>query len=328
VLGGARNEQATSVVLDDELRLYVAGLTASSNFPATSSMLPRSPESIDVFVAHVSAGGGIGWVTTFGGDSNEDLGGIGVDSSGAVYAAGTTEPDPGFGLIGFPTTPGSVQPMVGGGWDAFVVKLAPDGSRFLYSTFLGGTRTDRANALAVDRSGVATVAGWTSSEGSVLGRPPIDFPTTPDALMRVPNGEDAFVTKLDPTGRELIYSTLLGGASESSTTPYDVTVDGSGRTWVTGWTWANDFPLTADAIQPRYTGLGDGFVTALAPDGSRISYSTYYGGSSNDVANAIAVGNDAVLTVGESASPDVPWTLRGSGNAGWAAFVLRLPTPP
>jgi hypothetical protein len=316
VVGGGKAEAATSVVLDGESRPVVAGLTSSPDFPTTSSALPRSPETQDLFVARMSAGGGIGWATTFGGDPNEDIGGIGVDSSGAVYVAGTTDTEPGLRSIGFPTTLGSFQPTGGGGWDAFVVKLAPDGSRFLYSTFLGGTNTDRANALTVDRGGVATLTGWTSS----------DFPTTPDAIKRGPNGTDAYVAKLNPSGSRLVYSTLLGRAT-GSTVAYDVTVDGSGRTWVAGDTWAADFPITAGAIQPRPSPLGDAFVTALSPDGSRISYSTYYGGSWNDVADAIAVSSDSVLAVGATASPELPWTLRGSSQPGWAGFVLRLPTP-
>lgn len=327
VLGGARNEAATNVVLDRESRPVVAGLTASADFPTTSSALPRSPEGIDVFVARMSAGGGIGWATTFGGDANDDLGGIGVDSSGDVYVAGTTDTESYPRTLGFPTTPGSFQPAGSGGWDAFVVKLAPDGSRFLYSTFLGGSSTDRANAITVDQAGVATLTGWTTSDGTGVNRTPVDFPTTPDAIMRVENGTDAYVTKLDPSGSRLVYSTLIGSPTRGSAVGYDVTVDGSGRTWVVGDTWRTDFPVTPDAIQLQASPLGSAFVTALSPDGSHISYSTYYGGSSNDVADAIAVDDGSVLAVGATASPEIPWTLRGSGFRGWAGFILRFPAP-
>ena len=172
---------------------------------------------------------------------------------------------------------------------AFVTKINAAGTALLYSTFLGGYEfTDVINGLAVDMAGNAYVAGFAGSR---------DFPTTPGALQTSFNGPgqmgnffsgDGFVTKLNPTGTALLYSTFLGGAGGDLAN--GVAVDQAGNAYVTGNTGSSNFPISPDAPQRSITGFsGSGFVTKLNPAGSAVVWSTFAGRSTRDSCEAIAV---------------------------------------
>ena len=127
---------------------------------------------------------------------------IAVDAGGNAYAMGFTS------STDFPTTAGAFDTTANGAFDVFVTKLNPAGSALLYSTYLGGAGFDSGGGLTVDAAGNAYVAGGTGST---------DFPTTPGAFNTVPDGSDAFVTKLNPAGSALAYSAVFGGtASEGA----------------------------------------------------------------------------------------------------------------
>src|SRR2546428_57943 len=148
-----------------------------------------------------------------------------------------------------------------------------------YSTFLGGSNDDRGFGIAVDAAGNAYVTGGTGS---------INFPTTPGAFQTTSGGGDAFVTKLDPTGAALVYSTYLGGSSGDFAN--GIAVDATGSAYVTGTTVSADFPTTPGAAQTTFGGgLVDAFVTKLNPTGSALVYSTYLGGGGSDQGFGIAV---------------------------------------
>ncbi|HYX21093.1 MAG TPA: SBBP repeat-containing protein [Thermoanaerobaculia bacterium] len=146
-----------------------------------------------------------------------------------------------------------------------------------YSTYLGGTGFDQAQAIALDGAGNAYVTGFTSSE---------DFPlVNPYQTVRGP-GQAVFVSKLDASGTVLIYSTFLGGNDNNA--GLGIAVDAAGEAVVVGQTSASDFP-TVNAVQPTYGGVQDAFVTKLSADGASLVYSTYLGGAGGDGANAVAV---------------------------------------
>jgi hypothetical protein len=184
--------------------------------------------------------------STYLGGSSDDAGvGIAVDAAGSAYVTGDTL------SADFPTTPGAFD--TSGIFDAFVTKLAPDGSSLVYSTYLGGSGVDVGLATAVDASGSAYLTGFTGSA---------DFPTTPDALdTSLDGGSDAFVTKLAPTGSSLAYSTYLGGSNGDS--GFGIDVDSSNSAYVTGIASA-DFPTTPSAFDTSLGGASDAFVTKLA----------------------------------------------------------------
>jgi hypothetical protein len=213
----------------------------------------------------------ISYSTYLGGSADEFPIWTDIDSSGNFYITGITfSPD-------FPTTPGVVQDQYGGRGDAFVTKLDPTGSSLVFSTYLGSRGFDVAIGLDVNSSGEVVVTGGTSSPR---------FPTTPGSFKRTYSGgrEDAFVTKLDPTGSSLRFSTLLGGAGIDE--GFIAFFDAAGNVFVEGDTGSKKFPTTSEAFQPSYGGGdSDGFVTKLNPAGAALVYSTYLGGSDVDGAH-------------------------------------------
>jgi hypothetical protein len=243
----------------------------------------------------------LGYSTYLGGNGTDSGNGIAVDSSGNAYITGSTE------STNFPTTPGAFQTTCNGGsncttdGDAFVTKLNPAGSALVYSTFLGGSNTDVGLGIAVDSSGNAYVTGSTASA---------DFPVTSSAFQTTPGG--IFVTKLNPLGSALVYSTYLG-ANSNTDTGQGIAVDGSGNAYVTGGA-GSGFPTTSGTFQTTcgggvYCYYGDAFVTKFNASGSALVYSTYLGGSFADIGHGIAVDSsgDAYVT-GRTGSHDFPVT--------------------
>src|SRR5205823_1402450 len=135
-----------------------------------------------------------------------------IDGPGNAYVTGETN------STDFPTTPGAVQPTNAGGFDAYVAKLNPTGSRLLYATYLGGSTDDLGNGIAVDGLRNAYITGQTTST---------DFPTSSGAVQPTKaGGTDAFVTRLNAAGNRLLYSTYLGGSLDEF--GFDIAVDNSG----------------------------------------------------------------------------------------------------
>jgi hypothetical protein len=269
----------------------------------------------------------LGYSTYLGGSGVDRGNGIAVDGSGNAYITGSTE------STDFPTTPGTFQTTCNGGsncatdGDAFVTKLNPSGSALVYSTFLGGSKTDAGRGIAVDSSGNAYVTGSTASA---------DFPVTSGAFQTTPGG--IFVTKLNSSGSALVYSTYLGGNSNTDT-GQGIAVDGSGNAYVTGAA-GSGFPTTSGALQTTCGGGSlcyyvDAFVTKFNASGSALVYSTYLGGSYADIGNGIALDRSGnAYVTGSTASPDFPITpgaFQTSCNnkypnciAEGAAFVTEL----
>ena len=171
----------------------------------------------------------------------------------------------------------------------------------VYSSYLGGSGDDEVLAIATDGAGNAYVAGPTTSSA---------FPTTAGAFQPIrPGGTDTFVTKLDPSGSVLVYSTYIGGSLGSEYT-YALKVDNQGHAYVTGSTFSIDFPTTPGVVDPVPGPAGDGFVTKLSPSGSSLIYSTFFGGSSSDIPQSIAIdGAGQVSVTGYTFSLDFPTTL-------------------
>jgi hypothetical protein len=247
--------------------------------------------------------------TYLGGSLRDSASGIAVDNAGSAYICGETRSS------NFPTR-SAFQASTGGGTDGFVAKLAPSGSQLVYSTYLGGNRRDRANAIAVDASGAAYVAGDTTST---------NFPVVNPLQSTNAGRADAFVSKLNPTGSALIYSTYFGGGRTDSA--LGIALDGSGGAVVVGYSWSSLFPTTAAAVQAGNAGYGDAFAFKLAADGGSAIYSTLFGGSGDDWANAVtldASGNAYI--VGVTSSPDFPAVnaIQPALGATYNAFVTAL----
>lgn len=246
-----------------------------------------------------------------GGAINDDGGSVAVDADGNAYITGRTS------STDFPTTVGAVRTSLTGPTDAFVTKLDPAGA-VVYSTYLGGIGDEEARSIAVDGAGNVYMIGDTTSA---------DFPTTAGAFQTIAGGLiDAFVTKLDPSGSALLYSTYLGGSGEEETR--GVAIDQAGSAYVVGDTTSANFPTTAGAFRVVLSGLSDAFATKLDSAGAALVYSTYLGGAGAENGLGIAVdGAGNAYVTGDTTSADFPTTagvFRTTLAGMTDAFVSKL----
>ena len=293
-LGGSANDSGRGIAVDGDGNTYVTGDANSTNFPVTAGAFQTSVATpSDVFVSKLNAAGTALIYSTYLGGNSTDIGeGIAVDGSGNAYVTGLTN------STDFPTTAGAFQTADpdGGVGDAFVTKLNAAGSALVYSTYLGGSATDRAAGVAVGPAGGAYVIGTTSAA---------DFPTVNAAQPTLGGSADAFVTNLNATGSALAYSTYLGGSANEG--GEGIALDSAGSAFVTGGTTSVNFPTTVGAFQTALAGAIDGFVTKLNAAGSAFSYSSYLGGSAADQGAGIAVdGAGNAYVAGSTASANFP----------------------
>jgi hypothetical protein len=333
-LGGAENEEALAVAIAStpaqgkapgetpagEL-IYLAGYTASSDFPVTNGTAYQG--GLDGFAAVLDLGLCELHFATYLGGVQEDIANSVAASpeSGELVVAGFT------GSFDFPTTPGAFQEdYQGGAYDAFVCRIEPFAGSELeeqlaYSSFLGGSADDAlccgdrvfldhlyTGGLAVEEDGTVVLAGRTNSW---------DFPTTDGAYRRQLAGfDDVYVTRLrldpglDPE-EQLLYSTLYGGDRNDSADA--VAVAPGGRIWITGFTFSTNLPTTPSAHQRALAGSADVFLACLDPSlegDAQLAYATYHGGSSFEApGGGIAVGpSGQVIVGGETQSADFPVT--------------------
>lgn len=309
-LGGTTYEVGTAIAVDALSNAYIAGDTQSANFPKQSPIQPIFGGGTDAFITKLSSSGAILFSTFLGGAGNEHAGGIAVDALGDIYVAGGTS------STNFPVV-SPLQSTIGGTQDAFVTKIAYTGT-VAFSTYLGGSGglPEQANAIALDSSGNAYIAGVTTSA---------NFPVTAGAFQRTLAGfQSAFLTKMTTNGQALAYSTYLGGAS------YDwasgVAVNGAGNAYVAGYTSSQNFPQ-ASAVQATFNGLYDAFISEMNFAGNGLVFSSFYGGSGSDAVNAIALDTNANIFVGgQTSSTDLHLatpiqSLNNTSSTGW---LLRL----
>ena len=296
LLGGSQMEQGRGIAVDAQGCAYVTGNTPSSDFPTLPGAYDTTYNSnTDVFVTKLNPGGsGLVYSTYIGGGDYEWSHALVLDSGNNAYVTGYTY------SFDFPTTPGVYQPVKGGGAsnipDAFVLKLSPDGSSLLISTFLGGDQDDWGEGIALDSAGNVYLTGITSSTL---------FPTTSSAYQTTYQGNgDAFVTKLNSSCSALVYSTFLGGAVQEY--GFGIAVDASNYAYVVGRTNSDSFPTTPGAFQTTYgAGNMDAFVTKVNADGSALLYSTYLGGTGYDFGHGIVLDDQGnAYVTGGSASFD------------------------
>jgi len=261
----------------------------------------------DAFVVKLNpSGSALVYSRYLGGGEPDFARGVAVDGAGAAWVTGQTN-SPDFPLAN-PT-----QNSFGSIADAFVTKINADGSSLLFSTFLGGALNDNGFAIALDPSGAAYVTGLTQSPNLPVVRP---------IYSGLTGSTDAFVTKFRSDGSAIEYSTYLGGIGVDQ--GFAIAADATGA-YVAGMTNSQDFPAVG-ALQPATGGGGDGFVTKINSQGSRLLLSTFFGGSGIDQINAIAVDSGGgVYVAGSTSSFNFPVAnptqqFRGSTDA----FVSKI----
>ena len=247
-LGGSGGDDALGVAVDSSGNACVTGELSSTNFPTKNAFQASyGGGSLDAFVTKLDAtGSSLVYSTYLGGGFIDEGKAIAVDPAGDALIAGLTQG-------GLPTK-SALQATFGGVTDGFVTKLDASGGA-LYSTFLGVAGDDEANGIATDTAGNAYVAGYTFSNG---------FPTVNAVQSTYGGAWDAFVSKLDSTGKTLAYSTYFGGAKYEIA--YAIAVDSSGNAYFTGATESSDFP-TKNPYQSSLEGGGingtDAFVVKI-----------------------------------------------------------------
>jgi hypothetical protein len=245
-----------------------------------------------------------------GGSGDDTAFGLDVDGSGNAYVTGYTN-----SAATFPETTGAFQAASAGNFDAYVAKVAPDGSTLVYASFLSGSSDDHGYGIAVDQTGNAYVSGSTTST---------DFPTV-NPLQATNRGSfDAFVAKVNPTGTALVYSTYLGGTGNEF--GRGIAVDAAGSAYATGDTASSNFP-TANPVQASLAGNTDAFVVKVNPAGSALVYSTYLGGTDLEAAKGIAVDPvGSAYVTGGTFSNDFPTVnaIQATNAGGGDAFVAKL----
>lgn len=305
--GGGCEDVATGIAVDPAGNVYVAGYSRGGQ----AVVAPNGPQFrpaggtgfYHAFVVKIRADlSGTVYSTVLAGSTFDESGGAGsdyawaidADADGNAYVTGRTE------HIDFPTA-NAVQPEKAGSCDAFATKIAPDGSRLVYSTYLGGSNEgsffgcDTGTGIAADAAGNAYVTGWTNAS---------DFPTANALQPAIAGGADAFVTKLSPAGA-LVYSTYLGGSSDDW--GQGIGVDASGNAAIVANTASADFPLQAP-LQRFFAGPYELAVARLASDGSALTFSTYFGaGSSVEYGASLAVaGSGDIYIAGTTTSALLP----------------------
>jgi MYXO-CTERM domain-containing protein len=321
-IGGTGTEGGTAIAVDSSGAAYVVGSTRYFALPTTTGAYEttyKTDPNDTAFVAKLDpTGSSLVYATYLGGSHVEEGLGVAVDPNGAVYVTGTTA------STDFPTTTGAFQTSLNG-VDAFVTKLDASGSSLVYSTLLGGSGGEQANAIALEANGDVDLVGFTTSA---------DFPTTKGAYQALAAGNaDGFVTKLDASGSSLVYSTYLGGSGSDDAV--GLAIDQSGAVYVAGDTSSSDFPTTVGAYRTAYAPnpplQQTLFVAKLDVASSSLEYSTYLGGADGDLCSGIAIDqNGNAYVTGVTQSSDFPTTA----NAFWkscpgdrgVAFVTKLDT--
>jgi hypothetical protein len=310
-LGGGGSDLCTFVRNQGSNVVVFAGTSGSPDFPTANALQPNNAGSQDIVVGKLDLSTNTLLFSTYWGGTGSDamnLSSAGVDAAGNIYVGGVS------GSSDYPTTPGAFQTESNGSDDVVVTKFNPTGSAVIYSTYIGGNLIDNADALAVDSAGNAFVTGFTRSANYPLK----------NAMQPQLKDPDAFVSKLNPSGTDLIFSTYLGGLNLERGS--GITTDTAGNCYVTGRSNSGDFPAKRSIRPPR--GLDDAFVSKFNRDGALL-FSTMLGGASNDYGFGLAAdATNNVYVTGRAARTFLvtPGAFQGTMGGSTDAFVTKINT--
>ncbi|MCP4632254.1 MAG: hypothetical protein GY855_04955, partial [candidate division Zixibacteria bacterium] len=288
-LGGASIDEANGISIDAGGSAYITGYTISSDFPTINAYSTSYGGGKDIFVTKFSVSGNSLDYSTFLGGTGDDYGeAIVVDATGSSFVTGKVS------SVDFPTI-NYYDNYNDGNYDAFVSKFSTAGNALDYSTYIGTGFNDYANDITIDTIGNAYITGYTYSS---------TFPAI-NAYDGSSNGIcDIFLTKLNPVGNNLIFSTYLGG--DGADFGSSISLDTNNNVYITGWTLSDNFPVIND-YDNSYNGGRDVIVTKFSKTGDKLIYSTYLGGTGDDYGDAIAVDSSGFAYVaGRVESSDFP----------------------
>jgi hypothetical protein len=256
MLGGGGTDRGSGVVVDGAGNAYIAGYTASADFPTSSAFQNSFGGSFDAFIARIDTNASglasLVFCSYLGGSGDDKAYGIAIDSSAAnVFLVGQSL------STNFPVL-NPVQATSGGSVDAFIAKISTAGAK-VFATYLGGSGDDRGTGIAVNSSGEAYVAGFTFST---------NFPTVNPLQSSNGGGADAFVAKLNSSNSAFSYVTYFGGSANESfsstvTSTNPIALDAASTAYVVGYTASSNF-LTVSPLQMANGGGQDGFIARIA----------------------------------------------------------------
>ncbi len=315
-IGGSGLDRADGIAVDASGNAFVVGRvdSTSTDFPTTAGSFAPNYRGgdFDGFVLKLNAQGNALIYSGFlGGEENDSVEGVAVDAAGAAYVTGGTKSN------GFPATGNTYQVQRAGDTDAFLTKINAAGSGLLYSTYIGGSGTDRGSGVVIDGNGLAYVAGYGASP---------DFPSEDPFQAGFGGNFDAFIAKFDTTQsgiNSLIFSTYLGGTADDKA--FGIAADaGVNNLYVAGQTSSNNFPVL-NPVQPSSGGSFDAFIAKISNTGTKV-FASYYGGSGDDRASGVAVNASGVYLTGFTSSTNLPTVspLQLNNGGGFDAFVAKL----
>ncbi|MDX6577345.1 MAG: hypothetical protein QOE96_3298, partial [Blastocatellia bacterium] len=316
-IGGSGQDRADGLALDGNGNAYVVGRvdSSSTDFPTTPGVIGpayRGGDFDGVALKLNAQGNGLAYSTFIGAEDNDSTEGVAVDSTGSAYLTGGTKSQ------AFPVTGTGFQTSKSGDTDGYLMRLNSEGTALLYSTYIGGSGTDRGSGVAIDSNGNAYVAGYTSAP---------DFPTENAFQNSFGGSFDAFIAKIDTNANglnSLVFCSYLGGSGDDKA--YGIAIDSGGNNvYVTGQTSSNNFPVVGPA-QPALGGSFDAFVAKISRTGTKV-YASYLGGTGDDRGTGIGVNTagEAYVT-GFTSSTNFPTVtpLQIANAGGFDAFVTKL----
>ncbi len=332
-LEGSGSDFPGAIARNEAGLITVVGGTNSTDFPTTANAYDRTLNDVgpfflgDAFVSVFSPDlSSLQYSSFVGGSHSDAAASVDIDSFGNIILGGGTN------SANFPITPGAFDSTLGqfSGWVARIDGLS---SSLRFATFLSGSVEETVRSVAFSPDGSTIAVGVTESA---------DFPTTSGALDRSFDGgpslgRDGFVVSLNPDGNA-IYSTFLGGSGEDEL--HAVAVDALGTAIVTGDTKSMDFPVSPGAFQTDLVefspGAGgqDSVLTRLSSDGSRIVYSTYFGGEAGEIPEGLALGPDHRVAIGGRTrgsgfpATEGAWDTRPSADVSFDAWAAVLTLGP
>lgn len=296
-LGGASSDSILDAAVGPDGSVYVVGATASKQDTFAAAVGPdltfnpfQGSGLLDAFVAKISPDGEVVYRGYIGGDLAQIATGVAVDTAGNAYVVGVTNSseNSNFPRIVGPRLDFASERTLDEG---FIAKVSADGTRLVYSGYIGGALRDQATDVAVDSAGNAYVVGTTESASG--------FPVSGGPRTAFGGGSaDAFIAKVRADGTGFVYSGFVGGSGRDE--GFGVAVGPDGSAYLTGRTDSTNLPV---AVGPGLTyggGPSDAFVAKVRPDGTGFTYLGYLGGASSDGAVRIAVGADGAAYVGGS----------------------------
>ena len=308
LIGGTKADTGGLLRVDDQGNVYLAGQTASPDFPTTPGAYQRAfpaGQGTEASVGYVlkldPTGGSLVFSTLF----VESFAAMQLDNQHNILLSGNTT------ATNFPTTAGAFSRALRGDRDAFVCRLSADGSQLLSSTLFGGRGYEEGKCLAVDSDQNVYLAGCSGST---------DLPVATNALKKRLTGTiNGYFAKFDRDLTTLRYASYYGGSAAYNFV-HAMFCTPQNKLYLSGQTYSTDVPVTTNAYQARLAGDADLYISLVDVTNMTLRYSTYFGGNLEEMGPITPLGEDLVVVSGFTRSSDFPvtehaWPTTGIGNA-------------